>query len=228
MSEVETFTRSRDKLQAKIVQDTAETSAWTGRSVLSARVLDAMARVPRHEFVHAADRSRAYENRPLSIGYGQTISQPFIVAIMTELLDLQAGDRVLEIGTGCGYQTAVLAELATAVFSIEAVPELAITAEARLQALGYHNVVVRCGDGFLGWPDEAPFNAIVVTAAPDHIPPTLEEQLATGGRMVIPAGLSHEAQMLFRCEKASDGSIVRAQKLPVAFVPMVPGSQRLG
>jgi protein-L-isoaspartate(D-aspartate) O-methyltransferase len=191
--------------------------------LLSDAVMRAMERVPREAFVAEHDRPFAYDNRPLGIGHGQTISQPFIVALMTDLLDLQRGDRVLEIGTGCGYQAAVLAELAEAVFSIELVPELAVAAQHRLQLLGYDNVRVRQGDGFRGWREEAPFDAVIVTAAPEEMPPSLPEQLAVGGRLVIPIGPRGGSQMLFRCVRRADGTLESQRKLPVAFVPMLPG-----
>jgi protein-L-isoaspartate(D-aspartate) O-methyltransferase len=211
------------RLLDEIVRDTAETAAWTGRPELAAPVLRAMARVSRQCFVSPRQWLSAYENRPLAIGWGQTISQPFVVAVMTELLDLRPGDRVLEVGTGCGYQTAVLAEIAARVFSIEVVPQLAEAARKRLRSLGYDNVKVRAGDGFRGWPEEAPFDAIIVTAAPPDFPPALDDQLAPLGRLVIPVGPRNEAQMLWRCEKQADGAIRRERKLPVAFVPMVEG-----
>jgi protein-L-isoaspartate(D-aspartate) O-methyltransferase len=183
----------------------------------------ALGRVPRHRFVPALEQPFAYANRPLGIGYGQTISQPYIVAVMTDLLDLQPEHRVLEIGTGSGYQSAVLAELVREVYSTEIVPELAESARRRLLALGYANVEVRVGDGYSGWPEHAPYDAIIVTAAPPEVPPALIEQLKVGGRLVIPIGLSGETQMLCRCVKRPDGTIDRENKLPVAFVPMVPG-----
>lgn len=181
----------------------------------------AMAKVPRHLFVPRTEIACAYENRPLSIGYGQTISQPYIVAVMSELLDLEPGDRVLEIGTGCGYQTAVLAELAGCVFSIEMVEPLFLDAADRLGRLGYGNVTLRCGDGYRGWPEQAPFDAIIATAAPERIPDALARQLRPGGRLVVPVGLAGETQTLLRCVKEENGGLIQENKLPVAFVPMV-------
>lgn len=216
------LTAARAHLLRQIEADAAETAAWTGRPVLSAPVMQAMAQVSREAFVAPGDRAFAYENRPLGIGYGQTISQPFIVALMSELLDLAPGDRVLEIGTGCGYQSAVLAELANEVFSLELVPELAAAAQRRLHHLGYERIRVRQGDGFRGWPEEAPFDAIIVTAAPAELPPALPPQLATGGRLVIPIGPRGDNQMLWRCARQPDGSLQMQPKLPVAFVPMLP------
>jgi protein-L-isoaspartate(D-aspartate) O-methyltransferase len=215
---------AREWLMRRIAQDFAETASWTGRPEPSPAVMRAMERVPREAFVADRDWTCAYENRPLGIGYGQTISQPFIVAMMTDLLDLEPEHRVLEIGTGCGYQAAVLAELAGAVFSIELVAELATEARRRLRHLGYQNVTVRQGDGFAGWPEEAPFDSIIVTAAPESLPTALHEQLVVGGRLVIPVGPQGETQMLWRCVKCADGTLDMQQKLPVAFVPMLPGA----
>ncbi len=183
-------------------------------------VLRAMRAVPRHRFVPSNQTRRAYADSPLPIGYGQTISQPYIVALMTELLDVGAGDVVLEIGTGSGYQAAVLAEIVDSVYTIEIVPALAPGARHRLADLGYGGITVRAGDGYYGWPGHAPFDAIVVTAAASHIPPPLEEQLAPGGRMVIPVGPPLRVQSLMLVEKRSDGSITRRNLLPVRFVPL--------
>lgn len=212
---------ARDRLLEEIAAEARQTADWTGRAVISPRVMAALRRVPRHVFVPAADRCYAYQNRPLSIGCGQTISQPYIVAIMTELLDLSEDDRVLEIGCGSGYQAAVLAEVAREVYSLEVVPELAEEARMRLERLNYANVHVRIGDGFEGWPEQAPFDAIIVTSAPSSMPEILSEQLKPGGRLVIPVGDTGEAQMLYRCERMPDGQMACARMLPVAFVPMV-------
>ncbi|MEN8174820.1 MAG: protein-L-isoaspartate(D-aspartate) O-methyltransferase [Pseudomonadota bacterium] len=190
---------------------------------IEARVLDAMARVPRHRFVSADQAARAYENRPLPIGHGQTISQPYIVALMTDLLGVQPGDRVFELGTGSGYQAAVLAELGCNVWSVEIVAELGKRAEEVLAELGYDKVTTRVGDAYYGWKEEAPFDAIVVTAAGDHVPPPLIEQLKPGGRMMIPVGTSFLTQQLMLVEKLEDGSIRSREILPVAFVPLTGG-----
>ena len=190
------------------------------RGVSDPRVLLAMTRVPRHAFVPAVARAQAYEDGPLPIGYGQTISQPYIVAFMTEVLHPQPTDRVLEIGTGSGYQAAVLSRLVAEVFSIEIVEPLAQRAEADLQRLGYRNVKVRSGDGYLGWPEAAPFDAIIVTCAPDHVPQTLVDQLKVGGRMIIPVGSQWEAQELYLLRKGPTG-LAKQAVLPVRFVPMV-------
>jgi protein-L-isoaspartate(D-aspartate) O-methyltransferase len=189
-----------------------------GRDIKNQRVLEAMATVPRHEFVPKALGRFAYWDEPLPIGYGQTISQPFIVAFMTEQLDPKPTDRVLEIGTGSGYQAAVLSRLVAEVYTIEIIEPLARRAEADLKRLGYDNVKVLAGDGYQGWPDHAPFDAIIVTCAPDHIPQPLVEQLRDGGRMIIPVG-ALEDQQLYLLQK--HGAKVEQQAiLPVRFVPM--------
>jgi protein-L-isoaspartate(D-aspartate) O-methyltransferase len=184
------------------------------------RVLDAMRRVPRECFVDACEEEHAYANIPLPIGFGQTISQPFIVAFMTDLAKLCPASVVLEVGTGSGYQAAVLATLARRVYSIERIPELARRAEERLRSLGYANVEVRQGNGALGWPEHAPFDAILVTAAAPRIPPALIRQLGAGGRMVIPVGAAWAGQDLLLVEKSADGEITVENVLPVAFVPL--------
>jgi protein-L-isoaspartate(D-aspartate) O-methyltransferase len=201
-------------------------SQIAARDVRDPRVLAAMRKVPRHRFVPAAWAAEAYEDYPLPIGEGQTISQPYIVALMTELLALRGGERVLEVGTGSGYQAAVLAELAGEVYSIEILEPLARRAAATLAELGYGKVKVRAGDGYLGWPEAAPFDAIVVTAAPDHVPQPLLDQLAIGGRLVIPVGSFY--QELVVCTKTAAG-VVRRGVIPVRFVPMTgEGVQRRG
>lgn len=193
------------------------------KRAFDARVLGVLREVPRHEFVPAAEVRYAYENRPLPIGHGQTISQPYIVALMTELLRPKATDTVLEIGTGSGYQAAVLARLARSVHSIEIVEPLHREATLRLKRLGYTNVQTRSGDGYYGWPEAAPFDAIIVTAAANHIPPPLIHQLKPGGRMVIPVGASFLTQQLMLVEKNADGTLVTRQLLPVRFVPLTGG-----
>jgi protein-L-isoaspartate(D-aspartate) O-methyltransferase len=193
-------------------------------SKLSTAVADAMRAVPRHEFVPSSERDYAYENRPLPIGYGQTISQPQVVALMTELAGIAKGARVLEIGTGSGYQAAVAAQMGARVYTIEIVPELGAAAAARLKRLGYGDVEVRVGDGYFGWPEAAPFDAILVTAAASHVPPPLLEQLAQGGRMVIPVGPPFLVQQLVLVTKDKDGAVRTRQLLPVSFVPLTRAS----
>ncbi|MHA1597844.1 MAG: protein-L-isoaspartate(D-aspartate) O-methyltransferase [Alphaproteobacteria bacterium] len=193
-------------------------------AILSDAVMAAMERVPRHQFVPPENADSAYANRPQPIGFGQTISQPYMVAVMTELLHIKPGDRVLEIGTGCGYQAAVLAEIAGTVYSVEKVTELADRARRRLQKMGYENVHIKTGDGYQGWPEQAPFDAIIVTAAPLDIPVNLIEQLKIGGRMVIPVGDVFSRQVLKVGIKRADGAIDFTSTLPVAFVPLVKGA----
>jgi protein-L-isoaspartate(D-aspartate) O-methyltransferase len=189
------------------------------RGIRDERVLAAMAKVPREEFVPVDQRVDAYEDAPLPIGYDQTISQPYIVAFMTEQLQPKPGDRILEVGTGSGYQAAILADLVADVYTIEIVEPLTKTAEAALQRLGYKNVHLKVGDGYQGWPEEAPFDAIIVTCAPDKVPQPLTDQLKDGGRMVIPVG-ERFAQQLYLLEK-KNGQLKESVTLPVRFVPMV-------
>lgn len=202
-----------------IRDDTRRTADYTGVAELDPRVMDAMSSVKRDEFVPWAAKVAAYVNRPLPIGHGQTISQPFIVALMTHLMQPREGDRVLEIGTGSGYQAAVLAELVETVYTIEIIPELAESAAERLAGLGFDNVHVKTGDGWYGWPDKAPFDAIMVTAVGEDVPGDLVRQLKPGGRMVLPLGSDWD-QYLVVVEKAADGSISRRDILPVRFVPL--------
>jgi len=197
--------------------------ALEGRSSIDPRVLEVLRRAPRHAFVPAALAASAYEDRPLPIGHGQTISQPFIVALMTDMLRTAPGQVVLEVGTGSGYQAAVLAELVRAVHSIEIIAVLADTAERRLRGLGHANVAVHRGDGYHGVPEAAPFDGIMVTAAAGGIPPPLLGQLRPGGRMVIPVGGAFALQHLVLVEKLPDGRVRTRQTLPVAFVPLVRG-----
>lgn len=209
-----------ERMLGEIVRDTRETVDYTGRSELSARVLEAMGSVRREAFVPPGEESRAYLNRPLPIGSGQTISQPFIVALMSEMAEIGNGGRVLEIGTGSGYQAAVLAELSDEVYSIEIIPELARRARATLDAQGYEHVVTRVGDGWHGWPEEAPFDAILVTAAAEQIPPPLLAQLAPGGRMVIPVKDGPYSEQLTLVTRRQDGGLESRELLPVRFVPL--------
>ena len=202
------------------IQELARQTAGTIESYpIDPEVLQAMRVVPRHEFVPEDLRSFAYENRPLPIGNGQTISQPFIVAVMTDLLNPDSNDKILEIGTGSGYQAAVLASLVDEVFTIEIVPELGERARETLELQGFTNVQTRIGDGYRGWPEEAPFDAIIVTAGVDHIPQPLVDQLKAGGRMIIPVGSNSAVEQLTLIEKQVDGSISSRQLMPVRFVP---------
>jgi protein-L-isoaspartate(D-aspartate) O-methyltransferase len=204
----------------EIEADVRDTSARLGKGTLATQVLHAMRTVPRHEFVQPALRSLAYANQPLAIGHGQTISQPYMVAVMTDLLAVDRDDVVLEVGTGSGYQAAILAQLGQHVYTIEIIPELAEEARERLQRLGYTNITTRVGDGYYGWGEYAPFDAIMVTAAASHIPPALLRQLKPGGRMVIPVGGPFLTQQLLLVSKHTDGQITTRQVLPVAFVPL--------
>lgn len=216
----------RRALIAEIEAEMSELESRLGKGALDPRVVSALASVPRHEFVARDLWDRAYVNAPLPIGFGQTISQPFIVAFMTDMLELLPTDRVLEIGTGCGYQSAVLARLVHEVFSVEVLPELAAAAQERLKRLGFANVEVRAGDGRAGWPERAPFDAVMVTAAAREIPPALLEQLKPGGRMVIPLGNRMFGQDLVLVRKNQAGIVSQRVVLPVAFVPLVKIKER--
>jgi protein-L-isoaspartate(D-aspartate) O-methyltransferase len=193
------------------------------RDITNTKVLDAMARVPRHRFVPTQYRNESYYDGPLSIGLGQTISQPYIVALMTQLASIDSTSKVLEIGTGSGYQAAVLASLVDHVYTIEIVEPLCHRAESTLTQLGYNNVSVKCGDGYRGWPEAAPFDAVIVTAAPDHVPQPLIDQLIVGGRMVIPVGAHNQDLLLIT--KTENGSVSRAT-IPVRFVPMTGEAEK--
>jgi protein-L-isoaspartate(D-aspartate) O-methyltransferase len=217
------YVAQRQAMLREIVQMAKDAGYETGREKLDARVLAAMDKVPRHRFVPPDYRGRAYANRPLPIGYGQTISQPYIVALMTDLLKLKPGDSVLEIGTGSGYQAAILAELTQRVYSIEIIAALGKRARQTLADTGYGGVRLKVGDGYYGWPEAAPFDAIVVTAAASHVPPPLVKQLKPGGRMIIPVGAAFLTQHLLLVEKQADGGVVTRQILPVQFVPLTGG-----
>lgn len=193
------------------------------RDIADSLVLQVMGEIPRHEFVPNSLEEMAYQDRPLPIGEGQTISQPYIVAFMTQSLGLTEGDRVLEIGTGSGYQAAVLARLVERVYTIEIIPSLGDSARQLLQRQGFDNVTVRIGDGYLGWPSQAPFDAIMVTAAPDHVPPALVQQLAEGGRMVLPVGDRYQELLLLTRRGNEVGTV---SLLPVRFVPMTGQAQQ--
>nr|WP_296807707.1 protein-L-isoaspartate(D-aspartate) O-methyltransferase [Thiocapsa sp.] len=214
------MTAERQRLVEKIQAEVRMTAPELGFARLDPRVAEAMLRVPRHAFVPSAQRALAYANHPLPIGGGQTISQPYIVAIMSQLLDVGPGDRVFELGTGSGYQAAVLADMGVEVYSVEIVPELAERAVANLDAAGFPQVQVRAGDGWLGWPEAAPFDGIILTAAAPTIPDQLIAQLKPGGRLVMPIGETNGVQQLAIFDKAEDGSLRRRDLLPVRFVPV--------
>ncbi len=209
-----------EALLHEIRSEARDASPWTGRSEIAPQVLEALAAVPRHVFLPEVLRPAAYINRPLPIGHEQTISQPFIVALMTDLLDLGATDRVLEIGTGSGYQAAVLGQLVQQVYSLEIIPALADQARQRLQHLGYGHINVRLSDGHAGWPEAAPYDAILVAAAAPDIPRAFIEQLKPGGRLLIPIGPRHGSQNLLLARKNADGQLSRQNLLPVIFVPL--------
>jgi len=216
----EEYARLRQEMIKEIESDVRATSLYIDKTALDDRVMQIMGKVPRHEFVPADARPYAYENRPLGIGYGQTISQPYIVALMTDLLRPKPGHRVLEVGTGSGYQAAILSSLAEHVFTLEIIEELAAQAAIKFKQLNYNNIDSRLGDGYYGWKSAAPFDSIIVTAASGHVPPPLLEQLKTGGRMVIPVGGRFQIQQLMLIEKSEDGGIKTRQILPVRFVPL--------
>jgi protein-L-isoaspartate(D-aspartate) O-methyltransferase len=207
-------------LLIEIAADARETAPYTGRSAFSPAVMNAMGKVPRHLFVPAAQRAEAYANRPLPIGHGQTISQPYIVALMSDLLDLRPGQRVLEIGTGSGYQAAVLAEMGAEVYTIEIVAPVGIAGAQALREAGYERVRTRIGDGYAGWPEAAPFDAIIVTAAPTEIPAPLIAQLKPGGRLVVPVGARDATQQLLVAVRRADGTLDERRTIPVRFVPL--------
>jgi protein-L-isoaspartate(D-aspartate) O-methyltransferase len=209
-----------DRMIEAIRTDARQTASYTGQDDISDAVLTAIRSVPRDAFVPDGAEPYAFENTPLAIGHGQTISQPCVVALMTDLLDPESTDTVLEIGTGSGYQAAVLGELVDAVYTIEIIPELAETAQARLNELGYDSVHVKTGDGWYGWPEAGPFDGIIVTAVGEEVPPKLAEQLAPGGRMVLPLGPRFGGQMLVVLSRDEGGELTRRDVLPVQFVPL--------
>ncbi len=214
------YTKARQGMIQDIEADVRLTSFYINKKELDPKVMDAMRKVPRHEFVPGQVRDKAYENRPLPIGHGQTISQPYIVALMTDLLEPKRQHKVLEVGTGSGYQAAILAELVAEVFTIEIIEPLGNQAKERLKLLNYNNVHVRIGDGYYGWEEHGLFDGIVVTAATSHIPPPLIQQLKPGGRMVIPVGSRFMVQQLVVVEKDAKGKLTTRQILPVRFVPL--------
>ena len=220
LSAADEYLTERLHLIQLIEQDVKATSAYLKKEALDPRVLEVMATVPRHEFVPDELKSYAYRNTPLPIGHGQTISQPYIVAIMTDLLTVKPDSKVLEIGTGSGYQAAIMAELVSQVFSIEIIKPLGELAADRLKRLGYDKIKTKIGDGYYGWEEHAPFDAIIVTAAASHVPPPLIKQLKIGGRMIIPVGSQFMTQELLLIDKEEGGKIITRQILPVRFVPL--------
>jgi protein-L-isoaspartate(D-aspartate) O-methyltransferase len=220
VSSADEYAAARQQLVKIIAENVRATSSYLGTDEMTTGVLKAMGTVPRHEFVPEDQIPYAYENRPLPIGRGQTISQPYIVAIMTDLLKVTPSSKVLELGTGSGYQAAILSDLVDKVYSIEIIESLGVQARERLERLGYDNVLVKIGDGYYGWEEHGPYDAIVVTAAGSHIPPPLIKQLKTGGRMVIPIGSRFMTQQLLLVNKDEDGKVITRQILPVRFVPL--------
>jgi len=219
LADEQQFAAERLAMMHEVAQQLRASAQETGRSAIKAEVLAAMQRTPRHRFVPEDQLRYAYRNRPLPIGFGQTISQPFVVALMTDLLDVKPGQRVLEIGTGSGYQAAILAEICDSVYTIDIFKQLADRAEQTLNKLLYKNIRVKHGDGYQGWPEYAPFDAIIVTCAPSDIPRPLKEQLAEGGRMIIPVGDSGIQQLILLVRR--NGKIMQESVLPVRFVPMI-------
>jgi len=214
------YQQLRNSMLDEIEEDVRRTALELGKDKLDQRIIQALRDVPRHEFVPEELQEAAYYNRPLPIGHGQTISQPYIVAIMTDLLDLKDSDTIFELGTGSGYQAAVLSKLVKSVYTMEIISKLGERASKDLERLGYNNVSVRVGDGYFGWEEHAPFDAIIITAAGDHIPPPLIEQLKTGGKMIIPIGGKFMVQYLMLIEKTAGERIKTREILPVRFVPI--------
>ena len=223
-TQAQDYAAQRARMVAEVEAMMAETRGMTGLAALSPRVRAALGKVERHRLVPEPQRALAYRNHPLPIGQGQTISQPYIVALSTDLIAPEPQHVVLEIGTGSGYQAAVLAEIVQRVYSIELLEPLAVTATKALKELQYKNIEIKVGDGYKGWPEKAPFDAIVVTAAAPRVPEALLAQLKPGGRMVIPVGASREEQELLLIVKSAAGKIEQKNILPVRFVPLVPGS----
>jgi protein-L-isoaspartate(D-aspartate) O-methyltransferase len=225
--ENDVFADLRGNMMAEVEAEAVLTANYTGRAAFGGSVMDAVGRVPRHEFVPVELQPYAYHNRPLPIGFEKTISQPYIVALMTDVLDLRPGDIVLEIGTGAGYQAAILAELVKRVYTIDIIEQLAVGAERRLKRLGYDKIEVRVGNGDYGWPEHSPYDKIIVTAACDLVPPPLLTQLKSGGRMIIPTGIP-EQQALTLVEKSADGHISTRDLLPVRFSELEEPDQFAG
>ena len=217
----------RKNMVAEIEAEALLTATYTGRPVFDPAVIDVVGRVPRHEFVPVELQPYAYLNRPLPIGFEKTVSQPYIVALMTDVLDLESNDIVLEIGTGAGYQAAILAELVKRVYTVDIIEQLAVGAERRLKRLGYDAIEVRVGNGYYGWPEHAPYDKIIVTAACDLVPAPLLTQLKAGGRMIIPTGIP-EKQALTLVEKSADGHVSTCDLLPVRFSELEEPDQFAG
>jgi len=217
----------RQQMIAEVVADAVFLTQQIGKSSFDARVIEVMGRIPRHEFVPIELQAYSYINSPLPVGYGKTVSQPFIIALMTDLLDPQAGDTVLEVGAGVGYQAAILAELVKQVYSIDIIEELALETRRRLERLGYRNVEIGVGNGYYGWSEHAPFDKIMVTAAPDLIPPPLIAQLKPGGRIVIPTGIPDKQQLVV-LEKSADDKLTTREVLPVRFSELEEGGDAAG
>jgi protein-L-isoaspartate(D-aspartate) O-methyltransferase len=217
----------RQQMVAEVVADAVFLTAQLGKAALDSRVIEVMGRIPRHEFVPAELQAYSYINSPLPVGYGKTVSQPFIIALMTDLLEPRADDTVLEVGAGVGYQAAILSELVKQVYSIDIIEELALDTRRRLGRLGYRNVEIGVGNGYYGWSVHAPFDKIIVTAAPDLIPPPLIAQLKPGGRMVIPTGIPDKQQLVV-LEKSADGRLATREVLPVRFSELEDGGDAAG
>jgi protein-L-isoaspartate(D-aspartate) O-methyltransferase len=217
----------RRQMIAEVVADVVFLTQQLGKSALAPRVIEVMGRIPRHEFVPVELQAYSYANSPLPVGYGKTVSQPFIIALMTDLLEPKPSDTVLEVGAGVGYQAAILSELVKQVYSIEIIEELALETRRRLERLGYRNVEIGVGNGYYGWSERAPFDKIIVTAAPDLIPPPLIAQLKPGGRMVIPAGIPDKQQLMV-LEKSADGRLATREVLPVRFSELEEGGDAAG
>jgi protein-L-isoaspartate(D-aspartate) O-methyltransferase len=217
----------RQQMIAEVVADAVFLTPHIGKSAFDSRVIEVMGRIPRHEFVPVELQAYSYINSPLPVGYGKTVSQPFIIALMTDLLEPHAGDTVLEVGAGVGYQAAILSELVKQVYSIELIEELALETRKRLRRLGYRNIEVGVGNGYYGWSEHAPFDNIIVTAAPDLIPPPLITQLKPGGKLVIPTGIP-ERQQLVVLQKSADGKLTTREVLPVRFSELEEGGEAAG
>ena len=217
----------RRQMIAEVVADAVFLTQQIGKSSFAARVIEVMGRIPRHEFVPVELQAYSYINSPLPVGYGKTVSQPFIIALMTDLLDPHAEDTVLEVGAGVGYQAAILAELVKQVYSIDIIEELALETRKRLERLGYRNIEVGVGNGYYGWSEHAPFDKIIVTAAPDLVPPPLIAQLKAGGRIVIPTGIPDKQQLVV-LEKSADGRLTTREVLPVRFSELEEGGEAGG